>query len=333
MDISQAKIQYFVTHFVGNKLREEGLLLSSNPSKTEGAVASIILKRYLGGLKSTDIYNFFHESDIKLNEIRVFAADAFENEQGFMAASIKIAKHLYSKSTHPSVPGGDLFIALFTNILLNNVTTNALGIFKAESKEDFLSIYKENDSFNLRGNVGIDPRDLQKAAIILGGENTIFAFERNSPTSYWLQEFLKVEKVATPKSAASYIGRLVKETIRDIAEPDAIALYQKKISNALAVESPTIQSINEVSSEFIGAERTQKASNVAAAAVGISLEPSYVLEQKATTRATSNAFRRVPLAGGIDLVIGSQANAKLIKVARSDDRRLITITIEMDEIK
>ena len=333
MDISQARIRRFITHSVGNKLRDEGITISKEATGLDENVASIILRNYLGGIKNSDIFRFFHESDTTFNEIKVFSESIFNGDNSFDTTSEKIAKHLYSKSTHPSVPGGDLFIVLFSGILIDEDEVDALGIFKTETKEDFLSVYEENGALRVRGSLGIDPRNLQKAAIIPMGHNFLYAFEKGSSTAYWLDEFLKVQKLPTKKSAASYVARLVKETVREIGEPQAVANYQQEINRVLAVETPTIKEIFDAGESFVGREKAARLRHTVDTATGLELEPNHVLEQKATHRAAANAFKRVPIAKGIELLLSTQASAKEIKSEFSSDRRCITITIEMEGVK
>lgn len=333
MDISQAKIRRFITHSVGNKLRDEGIVLSKESAQLDENVSSIILRNYLGGLRKSDSYRFFHESDTNLNEIRVFSKEIFDDVHGFVGASEKIAKHLYSKSSHPSVPGGDLFIVLFSGVVIDEKEVDAVGIFKTETKEDFLSVFEENGALNVRGSLGIDPRNLQKAAIIPVNHDFLFAFERGSSTAYWLDEFLKVEKVPTIKSAASYVARLVKETVREIGEPGVVANYQEQISRVLAIEAPTVGDVLEAGESFVGSEKSARLRNAVGLATGLALDSNYVLEQKTAQRATANAFRRIPITSGIDLLLSAKASAMNVKTNFSNDRRYLTITIEMEETK
>ncbi|MDN4059562.1 nucleoid-associated protein [Massilia sp. YIM B02769] len=333
MNISQAKIRRFITHSVGNKLRDEGILISKEATELDENVGSIILRNYLGGIRNSEIFRFFHESDTNLNEIKVFAESIFDNDEGFNVTSEKIAKHLYSKSTHPSVPSGDLFIVLFSGVLIEEKEVDALGIFKTETKEDFLSVYEENGALLVRGSLGIDPRNLQKAAIIPKGHDFLYAFEKGSSTSYWLDEFLKVQKLPTKKSAASYVARLVKETVREIGEPQAVASYQQEINRVLADDAPTIQGLLDAGESFVGPEKAAKLRHMVDTATGLELEPNHVLEQKTTYRAAANVFKRVPIAKGIELLLSAQTSAKAIKSAFSSDRRFVTITIEMEGAK
>lgn len=333
MDISQAKIRRFITHFVGNKLRDEGILISKEAAELDENVGSIILRNYLGGIRNSEIFRFFHESDTNLNEIKVFSESIFDSDETFAVTSEKIAKHLYSKSTHPSVPGGDLFIVLFSGVLVGEEEVDALGIFKTETKEDFLSVHEENGALLVRGSLGIDPRNLQKAAIIPMGHDFLYASERGSSTAYWLDEFLKVQKLPTKKSAASYVARLVKETVREIGEPEAVASYQQEINRVLADDNPTIKELFDAGESFVGPEKAAKLRHTVDTATGLELEPNHVLEQKSTYRAATNAFKRVPIAKGIELLLSAQTSAKIIKSAFSSDRRFVTLTIEMEGAK
>ena len=56
-----------------------------------------------------------------------------------------IAKHLYAQSEHPHIKAGELYIAHIEGVQIDNLKTDAIGIFKSELKQDFLQ-FQERDS-------------------------------------------------------------------------------------------------------------------------------------------------------------------------------------------
>ena len=62
-------------------------------------------------------YEFFHETDIGLNEVYTYVNSIFDHESSFLEQSKNIATHLHSVSQHPNIKSGELFIGLFENCL------------------------------------------------------------------------------------------------------------------------------------------------------------------------------------------------------------------------
>lgn len=60
-------------------------------------------------------YEFFHETNIGLNEVYTYVKSIFDSENSFLEQSKNIATHLHSASQHPNIKNGELFIGLFEN--------------------------------------------------------------------------------------------------------------------------------------------------------------------------------------------------------------------------
>ena len=82
-------------------------------------------------------YEFFHESNIALNEVFTYSRAIFEQENNFLEQSQNIAKHLHSVSQHPNIKSGELFIGLFENCLLLNETKKSSLLSKLMKRKCF----------------------------------------------------------------------------------------------------------------------------------------------------------------------------------------------------
>jgi len=335
MDIGLAQLNRLVAHHVGNRTRDEGITLSNSEPVLTQSISDIILRDYLGRVKSgAKDFAFYHESDVNLNEILVYANEIFRDERAFLQAAEKIAKHLYSKTTHPNVAGGDLFVMLFSGIRVGAKETRAVGLFKAESKEKFLSVVNESGALVLQDNEGIDPRDVQKAALIVEDGLHVLAAERgNSTTTYWIDDFLKARPAATAKSSAQYVGKIVKATVQEISEPSRVSEYKNEFHALLASETPTLDGLMEINSRFVGEARSEEIVEATASSTGIRLETGLPLDQKAVQSATRSAFKRIRIASGIDLLVSGKGQPASIRTESSKDGRRITITIDMGDAR
>ncbi|MBK1889318.1 nucleoid-associated protein [Undibacterium sp. 14-3-2] len=333
MDIGLAKLDKLVAHHVGNKIRDEGIVLSNSEPIITPSISAIILKDYLGGIKSNSKdFSFYHESDVNLNEILVYVKEIFKNEGSFFRESEKIAKHLYSKTTHPNIAGGDLFVMLFSGITIDTKVTRAIGIFKVESKEKYLSIRNENGLLVLQDNEGIDPREIQKAALVIEDGFHVLAAERgNATTAYWINDFLKTKPIATAKSSAQYIGKIVKTTVQEILEPAKVSEYRDEFNALLASEEPTVEKLFKINSRFIGDTRSEEIIEATSSSTGLRLDSSSILNQKTIQNATKSAFRKIRLYPGIDLLISGKNALQSVQKEISKDGRYLTITIDMGD--
>src|SRR5688572_19924679 len=156
LNYSNAKIKDVIVHFVGCKLQDEGCILSDSTSKknTEN-IESILTNLFLSPFKQSELYTFWHESDLRLNNCYSYVSDIFENKKNFVSKSKSIAKLLYENSVHPKIANGELYISHFENCIIDDEVVDAIAIFKFESKDVFLQSYKSDNHLEIKSLEGI----------------------------------------------------------------------------------------------------------------------------------------------------------------------------------
>ena len=159
---SDTKIQEVVLHFVGNSFHEERLTLGNTKLAFTPEVEEHLLTYFLSSFKENEFYRFHHESNLNLNELFSYAEAIFENPADLVSHSKSIAKHLYENSNHPKIKGGELYIVHIHNCLLEGEPTDAIGIFKSETKDTFLDITAEEGDFSITSAEGIHIKNLDK---------------------------------------------------------------------------------------------------------------------------------------------------------------------------
>ena len=98
-DFTEIEFHKIITHHIGNKLRDEGYLLSSDISAIDGATTEILLKYFILPLKQEELFTFTHPVNIEMNEIYALASDLFaRHELAFIETSQIIANFLYENS-------------------------------------------------------------------------------------------------------------------------------------------------------------------------------------------------------------------------------------------
>lgn len=193
------KLTNCILHVVGNKSNDDGVFLSDKSIELNEETSGI-LQEYLLGQVLTDGYSeFWHESQLELNEVYSFVKSIFEDNSVFEEKSASIAKHLYACSTHPKIKSGELCVVFFKNIIVDTVTCDAVGLFKSENKDIFLRVVMDGGRSSIMSETGININKLDKAAIIFNtqAENgywvtVIDRTNKATEAKYWTDNFLKV---------------------------------------------------------------------------------------------------------------------------------------------
>lgn len=140
-DFSSVNIKNMIIHNVGNKVKGESLDLSTEICDTNNKVTNQYLKQFFFSTFKFDItYRFVHETDIAMNEIYNYVKHIFDNSDQFYEQSVNIAKHLYEVSVHPNIKAGELCIVYLQNCIIDDNVTDAVGIYKSESKDYYLQV-------------------------------------------------------------------------------------------------------------------------------------------------------------------------------------------------
>lgn len=186
-------------HYVGNKSRDEGVFISANIFNSfNEEVEESFLKYFIEPFrKLAEFYNFYHPTEIDLNEVKSFATSMFNNHTGFEEVSEKIAKTLYDKSAHPNINGGEIFVVSFTGCSFNGQPVDALGIYKSELKDIFLKLQKEDSGYRYALDSGININEIDKGCIIFNTQpdymvTVLDNINKSKEAKYWMDDFLKL---------------------------------------------------------------------------------------------------------------------------------------------
>jgi len=202
--ISDAKIDALATHFVGNKSTGEPLQLSKELVDLEDVgVKNVLLQYFLSSFQQSESYNFWHPSDLALNEIKHYASRIFDAPDELLLHSISIAKNLYDATDLPNIKSGELHVVYFKGILADQLVVDAIGIYKSDHKDTFLKIIEDDRSFSIKTDEGINPSKLDKACLILNLDEqngyrvmVIDKTNKGGEAQFWKDNFLKVRAAA-----------------------------------------------------------------------------------------------------------------------------------------
>ena len=145
--IDSVQLSQAIVHKVGNPTRGEELKLSAGPlTLTDGIVRNLLTRYFLGPFNEHEQYRFTHISDLGMNEVYHYVTAMFDDSQNFTKQSALLAQFLYSKSTHAKVKEGELYVVHFNTVPFGTEYTEAIGVFKSETKENFLIVFPHGGS-------------------------------------------------------------------------------------------------------------------------------------------------------------------------------------------
>ena len=242
---AQSILNQLVIHEVGNKVADENLKLSRKLTDVSDESIKDLLNRYfLAPFKSEEYFHFSHSSDVNLNEMYSFATKIFADPDSFFLQSINIAKHLYEQSAHPNIKSGEMYIAYFTGIQIDDAEVDAIGVFKSENKDTFLKINPIGDSYEIQSEHGININKLDKGCLIFNVESEkglklmlVDNTNKGEEAKYWKDLFLNVkpreDSFHHTKAYMKMFNGFVQDTLKteyELSKPDEIEMLNKTVN-------------------------------------------------------------------------------------------------------
>lgn len=106
LEVSESKLTQYSLHFLSETLILGEEVFTQPEVMLEAAFTQLAFSK----IDVEQQYEFFHESNIALNEVFTYSRAIFEQGSNFLEHSQNIAKHLHSVSQHPNIKSGELFI-------------------------------------------------------------------------------------------------------------------------------------------------------------------------------------------------------------------------------
>lgn len=237
LEFSEMQFAGLAVHQVGNKSKEQGCKISNRLYPTDQLFEKTLKKYFLKPFKADDIYQFVGD-DGNFDEHAVFnaATAVFDDPDRLLEQSAEIAQLLYKQSEHPHIKSGEVFITLFRECVLDGELVDALGIFKAEIKDNFMLVDDEPENIRLNVLKGINTKKLDKGCLIFNtqkenGYRVLSVDQNNYDAQYWMDDFLalKLEENETFHTK-NFIG-MVQEFARDVVAPSEDVTEEIKVVN------------------------------------------------------------------------------------------------------
>lgn len=234
--ISYTNIQLdkLAIHRVGNKHRAERNFISEKLFPLDEAINDALRTFFIKPLKKQDeLYHFIHSSNIELNEVYSYATSVFENPDNLLAESTNILHHLYGQSNHANIKAGEIYVAYFKDLLIDDELVDGIGIFKSERKNTFFKVSDDGGSLMLNMLDGINIEKLDKGCLILNtnaadGFRVLTVDNNNYDALYWTHHFLSIDYVEDENFHTKLYMDMVTEFAQDVVAPQADKREQVK---------------------------------------------------------------------------------------------------------
>lgn len=239
----KSALKYVIVHIVGNKSFNENAIYSASETILDEDLVGVLNMYYLQSFKTEEYYQLYHESDLVLNEVYTYVSKIFDEPKQLYEQSVNLAKHLYEQSTHPRIKGGEFYTVYFKDCIFDGETLDAVGLFKSENKETFLKVLRENSSFNLVSDKGINIKKLDKGCLIFNKDRengyvvaVVDNTNKDVEAQYWIDDFLHVrqrkdEYANTQNFMALAKNFVIKELPKEfeVSKADQIDLLNKSL--------------------------------------------------------------------------------------------------------
>lgn len=240
LDFANVQLRSVILHKTGNKSREEELILSDTELSVNESIKALLLQYFLGHFAEENYYNFCSENGPTENQVCQFVNSIFNDPDSFIEQSKNIANALYEAGTHPKIKEGDLYVASFSDLVVDGELVDAVGIFKSETKQDFLQIRNGESGLDIVIEEGINLNKIDKACLIYNTEPE-FGYKLNiidctnkQEAQYWRTDFLGIQQRKDDFYQTQKYMELCKDFVQEVyneehevEKPQQIAMLNK----------------------------------------------------------------------------------------------------------
>lgn len=332
MEIGEATVRSVIVHQVGNRLREEPLVLANECFALNEGITNVILGGYLRGIvNNKNLYVLAHETDIALNDVAHHAKAFFSDKLTFIELSRRLATHLYASAHHPNIAAGDLFVVLFDKLKVAETYRSAIGIYKAESKQRYISARATGNVRELEVLTGINPELIDKGALIVDGFELTYAIDRlSSRTKFWISDFLRAKQIPNEATKSAIATGLV-ERVRDCIDTPAARQDFGMDVMALCADREVVtgEEIKAVSERYVSQIVWETELERAAEKKGLSEIGSIAVPAKKLESRLRKVFSRVELGHDLALILPNDLLFEAVEF--HNDGKKVSVSIVLGE--
>jgi hypothetical protein len=271
---NNSNIELLKISYVGNRIAGERVKLSKDVLQCDELTKNLIGRYLLSGIEYHQLYKFTHSEGLEYNKVYNLASEVFGDNSTFERVVDELSYFLFQKANDKSIIGGYLFVVYFKGCFVDDKTTDAFGIFKAETKDMFIKLTSKGSDISLSSEQGFALNKMDKGCIIFNVESKdgyrvaiINKSRSKSGIKYWNDDFLGCAPVvgdflntqAILKAIGQYIKEQDTEQIqkailqnKSILESRKESMDVKEMINAIAKDNEGRERIGEIYSSFTG---------------------------------------------------------------------------------
>ncbi len=247
IDLSLAQLHSMVVHHVGNPKMGEPLTLSeSTLDLPPGEYQELLNKYFLAGFETPEHFTFSapEEEEEVPHPVIQSVVEIFQDPGALHRESVRIAEHLYAASQHANIKPGDLSIVYFDQLNFEDELTDAIGIFKSETKHPYIKFIEEGQQIGVSFDAGFPLEKLDKGCVIFNTEQgdgyRAFILDRTSRGSeaiFWREDFLSMVACSDAYTFTSNLLTMTKSFVskqlgreEQMEKPDQIDILNKTMA-------------------------------------------------------------------------------------------------------
>ena len=226
INLYNAQIESLSIHKVGNKSRNENIFLSDTPYALNDELTALLKEYFFKPFreKEENYFQFSNEVDVEFNPLFKIVTEIFEDASSVHDRSKRIASLLYEQSQHPHIKSGEVYVAYFENVILDNNKLDAVGIFKSELKNDFLQFEEKGSHLEMILQQGVNLNKLDKGCLIFNhkkeeGYKILSVDSNRYDTKYWLEHFLGVDAFEDENFFTKKYMKFCQDFAKDVVRP------------------------------------------------------------------------------------------------------------------
>lgn len=215
------QITKLAIHIVGNKIADEGMILSKSCLTITNDLEDVLSNYFLGSFTTDEFFHLYHDTCLNLNEVFTYVSEIFNDPNSFLEQSINLAKHLYNQSLFPNIKEGEFYVVYFQGIKFDGQNVDAIGIFKTEKKHIFLKTLVHDGNVSINRDTGIDVKKLDKGCLIFNIDkdngfviSVVDNTNKGNFAKYWTENFLHVCQINDTYTNTENIMSLTKSFVK-----------------------------------------------------------------------------------------------------------------------
>lgn len=245
MHLADTTIENIALHAVGNKQLDEPLSLSHELLRVSDEIKNMLWTYFLFPFKSEEYFQLFDEDGVEQNKVFQYVSAIFDNNDELLEQSLYLAQHLYNQCNHPKIKDGEFYVVHFKNCVFEDEEVDAIGLFKAETKDTFLKVHQEEDHFVVESDFGFGLNKLDKGCLIFNTERergyvvaVVDNTNKNAEAQYWMDDFLHIRQRKDEyyntqnilNMCKSFVTEVLPDKFEEISKADQAELLNKSVS-------------------------------------------------------------------------------------------------------